>query len=407
MMQKISALIPNVIRFKIAREKVRFPTEFPAELELKIANTQAELEAGFRILHDSYVDIRLMDPQDEGLRVTKYHLLPTTSTIVAKWKGEVVGIISFITDSPLRLPIDSAFDISNLRRQQFKMGEISSLAVKKEFRTQNGLISLSLVRYVFEYAKMYLKIDKALVVCHPRWTDLYAGVLGMEPIKQPSIDYKFVKGAPAKGFIWNLQSVLETFGPKSNGKKIGRSFKLFYSQRLPANFIFPKRKYYKTQDPVLTPEMLEHFFVKKTNTYSELKDQEKQIISSVYPMDFRRRLPGTHPGKWKANDRLRFNVHCQAKSGWAEQDSTMEVRNVSMHGLQIRTNRPIESIVNLTIQIAPTTTVQVKAQTIWSDGLGLRGLKIIETPPHWEKYISYLQNDFVQSENQLYRRAAS
>ena len=72
-------------------------------LELKIAQTPQELQECFRLLHDAYVGSGFMKPDPSGLRVTLYHALPTTTTLCAKWNGEVVGTISLIRERMTRI----------------------------------------------------------------------------------------------------------------------------------------------------------------------------------------------------------------------------------------------------------------------------------------------------------------
>ena len=71
------ALLPRTWRFAFFRNLIDCDDRPDARLELKIADTQDELEACFRILHDAYVAAGFMQPDPSGLRVTIYHALPT------------------------------------------------------------------------------------------------------------------------------------------------------------------------------------------------------------------------------------------------------------------------------------------------------------------------------------------
>jgi hypothetical protein len=50
----------------------------------KIASCQEEREAAFRLVHDAYVTAELMDPNAYRMRVTPWHLLPTTDNAVKR-----------------------------------------------------------------------------------------------------------------------------------------------------------------------------------------------------------------------------------------------------------------------------------------------------------------------------------
>ena len=54
-----------------------------------------------------------MTPDPSGLRVTIYHALPTTTTLCAKYDGQVVGTITLIRESVLGVPAQAIFDLSD------------------------------------------------------------------------------------------------------------------------------------------------------------------------------------------------------------------------------------------------------------------------------------------------------
>ena len=71
--QQLRALFskfPQSIRFPFYRRMVDCDPAPDDRLELKIAETQEELEACFRILHDAYVSSGFMKPHPSGMRVT-------------------------------------------------------------------------------------------------------------------------------------------------------------------------------------------------------------------------------------------------------------------------------------------------------------------------------------------------
>ena len=99
------SLLPREKRFALLRDKTRVEVAPPAKLVLKVAETQEELEACFRLLHDAYVDVGFMTPDPSGLRATIYHALPTTTTLLARYDGRIVGTISLIRESPMGFPM--------------------------------------------------------------------------------------------------------------------------------------------------------------------------------------------------------------------------------------------------------------------------------------------------------------
>jgi len=104
-LRKLIAALPRETRFSIYRSFVDCDPSPSERLVLKIADTRDELEACFTLLHDAYVDSGFMQPDPSGMRVTIYHALPTTTTLCAKWDGEVVGTISLIRESAFGFPL--------------------------------------------------------------------------------------------------------------------------------------------------------------------------------------------------------------------------------------------------------------------------------------------------------------
>ena len=91
--RKAISWLPRNQRFKVFRSFADCNPSPNPRLVLKIAETQEELEACFKLLHNAYVDSGFMKPHPSGMRVTIYHALPTTTTLCAKYDGQVVGTI--------------------------------------------------------------------------------------------------------------------------------------------------------------------------------------------------------------------------------------------------------------------------------------------------------------------------
>src|SRR5487761_2620007 len=84
-------VLPRRMRFAVYRNMVKCDATPPDKLSLKVAETKEELGACFKLLHDAYVRVGFMKPDPSGMRATLYHALPTTTTLLAKYDGRVVG----------------------------------------------------------------------------------------------------------------------------------------------------------------------------------------------------------------------------------------------------------------------------------------------------------------------------
>ena len=121
-LRKIFSFFPRSVRFVVYRRFVDCDPKPDKRLVLKIAQTKEELEACFKLLHDAYVGSDFMQPDPSGMRVTIYHALPTTTTLCAKFDGEVVGTISLIRESIFGFPLQSIFDLQEIREKKGSVG---------------------------------------------------------------------------------------------------------------------------------------------------------------------------------------------------------------------------------------------------------------------------------------------
>jgi hypothetical protein len=131
LIRKLISWLPRKQRFEVFRSFADCNPAPSQRLVLKIAETKEELEACFAVLHDAYVDSGFMKPDPSGMRVTIYHALPATTTLCAKYDGQVVGTISLVRESALGVPLQTIFDLSPVRAKEGNIAEVSALAIHR------------------------------------------------------------------------------------------------------------------------------------------------------------------------------------------------------------------------------------------------------------------------------------
>ena len=100
------------------------------QITMSIARSQSELEDAFGLVYRSYVRAGLDSPNPTGLRVTKYHFLPTTEVILARNAGVPIATASLIVDGELGL----ARRVDLWGRTQSAEGSRSSLGRSRQPR---------------------------------------------------------------------------------------------------------------------------------------------------------------------------------------------------------------------------------------------------------------------------------
>lgn len=282
-MRSTLAGLPRDLRHAVYRQMVDCdPTPDP-RLQLKIAETTEELAACFALLHDAYVGEGFMKPHASGLRVTPYHALPTTTTLCAKWDGEVVGTISLVREGVFGFPLQEAFDLTELRTKTGRLAEVSALAVHRSFRKTGGTILFPLMKFMYQYGGGIFDTRHLLIAVNPNRIELYESLLLFDRLQASEVSaYDFANGAPAVGASLDLDSAPSRFRAVYGGKPPRKNlFRYFVDVRMP-NIQMPGRRYHVTTDPVMTPQLLDEFFNRRTQVFEELPERRRLLLREVY-----------------------------------------------------------------------------------------------------------------------------
>lgn len=342
--------LPREARFALFRALIDCDPRPDPRLTLKIAETRDELEACFGLLHDAYVASGFMKPDPSGLRVTPYHALPTTTTLCAKFDGEVVGTMSLIREGVFGFPLQAVFDLSAVRTREGRIAEVSALAVHPAFRKTGGAILFPLMKFMYEYCTRYFDTRHLVIAVNPNKIELYESLLLFERLQQHVVDnYDFANGAPAVGATLDLHRARLDFealyGRRRERKNL---YRYFVETRMP-NIEWPTRPYHTTNDPVMTPALLDHFFNRRTRVFDGLEPRRKLLLHSIYDLPAYREvlppLPHGRPAGIEMRRHQRYSLKCPARlrlDGWSAFGVIdLEVIDVSRSGFQAITSRPL------------------------------------------------------------------
>jgi len=351
-LRRLFGALPRGLRFWLYRRMVSVQVQPDAELEFKIAETAQELEACFRLLHDAYVGAGFMKPDPSGMRITIYHALPTTTTLCAKYRGEVVGTISIIREGVFGFPMQAIFDLEPVRARGGQIAEISALAVSPAFRKTGGEVLFPLMKYMREYCERYFDTRHLVIAVNPDRIEMYEALLTFDRLVERQVDhYDFANGAPAVGASFDQQSAPGRFRRLFGGRPAGRNLhRYFYDLKLP-QFSWPQRRYHTTNDPVMTPALLDHFFNRLSPVLSGLDDRKKALLWTIYDQpDYKPMLPTLSPsgdadGGHPLRNCRRFSMRCPAQIEYADEAGkgvyVVAVIDISHSGFQAESRLPL------------------------------------------------------------------
>lgn len=399
------ALLPQSWRFAIYRSFVDCDTAPDPRLVLKIAESQEDLEACFRLLHDAYVSSGFMKPHPSGMRVNLYHALPTTTTLCAKFDGNVVGTISLIRESVFGFPLQSIFDLHDIRGEMGRIAEVSALAVHPRFRNTGGSILFPLMKFMYEYCVTFFDTRHLVIAVNPNRIEMYEALLLFKRLEENQVDnYDFANGAPAIGASLDLHLAPKKLKQLYRGKPEQKNlYAYFVHTRLP-NIVMPSRRYFTTNDPVMTPELLDYFFNQCTDVFARMGERERGLLRRIYDLpayqavlptvfsdsDFRRHM----------RSHARYSLKCPGSF------CLDQTGNTDMHAIQVvefsddgflaysKDPLPHQAWGEARIRLGRNETSVITAKVVRGKHkaqFGVYGFKVAQTDVAWRKLVGVLQ----------------
>jgi hypothetical protein len=149
----------------------------------KIAECREEREAAFRLVYDAYTEAGLMEQNPFRMRVTPYHLLPTTDVFLAMRDREILCTLTLIGDGELGVPMESIYakEVSALRNHGDYFGELSCLADRRQQSVQLLTILTNLNGLIGQYARSN-GMDHLLIAVHPKHERFYRRLFGFRQL---------------------------------------------------------------------------------------------------------------------------------------------------------------------------------------------------------------------------------
>lgn len=410
--RRLLGFLPRSLRFALFRAMIDCDPHPDSRLVLKIADTKEELEACFRLLHDAYVASGFMKPDPSGMRVTIYHALPTTTTLCAKFDGEVVGTMSLIREGVFGFPLQSIFDLSAVRAKEGNIAEISALAVHPKFRKTGGAILFPLMKFMYEYCTEFFDTRHLVIAVNPNRIEMYESLLFFERLQENVVDnYDFANGAPAVGGVLDLHGAKGRFKSVYGRRRDSKNLYKYFVETQLCNVQKPIRKYFTTNDPVMSVDVLDHFFNHANSAFDALDSRKKLLLKSIYNLpDYTRVLP-ILPNQLEAHHPLRrhqrYSIKCPGQIEFningKKQSFELVVIEVSLSGFQAscKSELPMSLSGDATIELGAYQRAHVKATVMrrkQSEFRAYYGFQVQSQDPVWSRCVIALEEGQIHSD---------
>ena len=184
-------------------------------VQFRLVQSIEEFTAAAHLAYQEYVLRRYIAPTSSQLRLSMYHALPQTRTLVA-WhrRAGVIGTVTLIEDSPLGLPMDDAYkaELDSLRRKGLRLAEATMLTLDSRLFTNGAfsmvhtkklLLLMRLFKVLLDYLRSSTAVDELVACFHPKHQLLFE-FLNLRPLGGLKA-YAGTNGAPAVARALNLE----------------------------------------------------------------------------------------------------------------------------------------------------------------------------------------------------------
>jgi hypothetical protein len=250
-----------------------------------------------------------------------------------------------------------------------------------------------------------------VIAVNPRHIEMYESLLFFKRLTANVVEnYDFVNGAPAVGASLDLKEVGEMMRKAYAGKADNRNLYHYFFETKLANIQVPHRRFFTTNDPVLTPDLIDYFFNQKTTVFAELSERKKTLLHMIYDLpEYRSVLPGLSEkgAAQQIRQHRRFSVKCPARlsnvTPHFEKQIDIEVSEVSRHGFRARIAQhiPINVWLNATVQLGPHEISRLSVQVVQEtdvDDQRYCGFRVGETDLVWQKFVTALYEGHTQTD---------
>jgi hypothetical protein len=327
--------------------------------------------------------------------------------LIALWDDQVVGTLSLVRDGSFGLPSDAIFDLTTYRSMGTRLVEVSGLAVNRQFSHMRGEILFPLLKFMYEYCVRCFGADCLIISVNPSWIDFYEALLGFVRIKKEKVDhYSFVNGAPAVGGVLDLRTAPSWYANQYGGRPEITNLYDYFTHFKINTFEFPDRTYAKISDPVMRPELLDHFFNQQTQTFSQFSNFERHVIHQLYDSpEYRKYLP--KPAAIESVREIRrlkrFDMECAGRILMEEHGIapiSMTVKNVAENSFGAIVERGLRQnqVYNVQIATGNFEVFSFRAKPVRMTSNGYYGFKILNVSDAWKDFISKLNSELIGDE---------
>lgn len=212
-------------------------------LVLRLAGSRQDLEQAFALVRRSYVEVGLQAEDGQNIRVTKYHVLPTSKVFIAVRPEasagrdsvappHVTGTITVVQDGCLGLPCEDVAreHLIPLRAGGARMAEFIALASDKS--ETSSRTALKLFRLAYEHCRLN-GITHIVASLTERHIGFYRRMFGFKAVGTIK-SYKMANGLPVQVHHLDVAEARNLIEARAQALFSESAWRQFWEQDSPA-----------------------------------------------------------------------------------------------------------------------------------------------------------------------------
>lgn len=381
------SLLPESIRHRLIRQKVRVQDRLPHGFAFKLAETEEEMEQVFSLMYQFSNRNHGYPQKTSGKRIEKYFMLPTTTTLIASLSGRVVGSIAIVRDSDMGLPADRLTSLQDLRRPGAAIAQACYFAVDEDFRQDPSEVVFPLMKYMWEFLSRYMLIETLIVAVPADEKDFYEAVFGFDSFQEGRL-FTDPENTTYEQVLLTLdiQALPLRLESRFGGRPIHQNLSEYFQRTVLGGFVFPDRRFTRILDPVMTPTMLQKFFQKTEDIFSTLMPKEVDLLHGVYGgQEYLAVLPAASLNLKKRD--LRMASRLPGRIVGKSQD--IFILDASEKGCRLLGEETVSGeMLKIKVRVSQASEADLLCQVAWTNPAEkLSGLKVVSSSALWNDYV--------------------
>ena len=250
---------------------------------IRVANDRVTRERAYKLIYGLYLEKEYAAPSNASRMWLSLHdaLPETTTLVVERADGVMVGALTVVFDSPMGLPSDElyAVEMAALRAQGRRLGEVVSLGVSEGIEGGRAVL-VKLFNFAYFVARGIRGATDFTITVNPRHVRFYKRLMRFEEVG-PERECKKVGGAPA--VLLRLDFAVGEADCAAAEPGVSGEVRSIYGQFCAASEAPEAIAGLRCSLRAMSEDDLRYFFVEKTDLLAEAWPKDRHAIEDAYP----------------------------------------------------------------------------------------------------------------------------